>query len=95
MAVMEGKRNTESHSVSIEDRSRMVVTDVKDVESFNEETILLTIGGGGLIVKGQKLHIQKLDLEEGRVIINGLFHSAVYTEKRDPAEGGFLKKLLK
>ncbi|MDO4553193.1 MAG: sporulation protein YabP [Bacillota bacterium] len=83
------------HSLYLEDRNRMVVTDVKDVENFNEETILLTIGGGGLVIKGQKLHIQKLDLEEGKVIIDGRIQSAVYTEKRDASEGGFLKKLLK
>ena len=83
------------HNLIMEDRKQITVTDVKDVNSFNEENILLTIQGGGLILKGQDLHIQKLDLEEGKVVITGSINSAVYTEKREKAEGGFLKKMLK
>jgi len=83
------------HNIFIEDRKQITVTEVTDVDSFNEENILLTIHGGGLLLKGQDLHIQKLDLEEGKAIITGSINSAAYTEKRDKSEGGFLKKMLK
>ncbi|MDD2215011.1 MAG: sporulation protein YabP [Eubacteriales bacterium] len=83
------------HNLFIEDRKQITVTDVKDVDNFNEETILLTIHEGGLLLKGQEMHIQKLDLEEGKVIITGSVTSATYTEKREKSEGGFLKKMLK
>lgn len=83
------------HNLIMEDRKQITVTDVKDVDSFNEESILLTIQGGGLILKGQDLHIHKLDIEDGKVIITGSINSAVYTEKREKAEGGFFKKMLK
>lgn len=84
-----------NHIVTIDNRERITVTDVADVESFNEETILLVLKNGGLLIKGQELHIQKLDLEEGRVNITGSINSAVYTQKRDHQEKGFLKRLLK
>ena len=83
------------HSVYIESRSRIVITGVNDVENFNEETILLTIEKGGLVVKGQNLHIQKLDLEDGKVIITGFLHSAIYTEKKAKQEKSLLGRLLK
>ncbi|MGI6727123.1 MAG: sporulation protein YabP [Anaerovoracaceae bacterium] len=83
------------HSLNIEDRKQITVTEVVDVDSFNEEAILLSIQGGGLLLKGQEMHIQKLDLEEGKVIITGSVNSAVYTEQKDKAEGGFLKRMLK
>jgi sporulation protein YabP len=83
------------HSLIVEDRKQITVTDVKDVNSFNEESITLLINGGGLVLKGQDMHIQKLDLGEGKVIVNGSINSAVYTEKREKTEGGFLKKMLK
>jgi sporulation protein YabP len=83
------------HIVSIDNRERISVTDVTDIESFNEELILLILKNGGLIIKGQDLHIQKLDLEEGRVLITGAIGSATYTEKKDKQEKGFLKKILK
>jgi len=83
------------HSVYIESRNRMVVTDVADVDTFTEETILLTIDKGGLVIKGQNLHIQRLDLEEGKVVITGFVQSAVYTEKKDKQSKSLLGRLLK
>ena len=83
------------HIVNIDNRERISVTEVADIESFNDEAILLILKSGGLLIKGQGLHIQKLDLEEGRVLITGSIGSAVYTEKKDKQEKGFLKKIFK
>jgi sporulation protein YabP len=83
------------HSLMIEDRKQITITDVADVESFDEEAILLSLHSGGLLLKGQDLHIQKLDIEEGKAIITGTVNSAAYTAKREKSEGGLLKKLLK
>jgi len=85
----------DSHIVNIDNRERVSVTEVTDIESFNEEIVFLTLKNGGLIIRGEDLHIQKLDLEEGRVLISGAISSAVYTEKKDRQEKGFLKKILK
>lgn len=85
----------EAHVVNIDNRERISVTEVADIESFNEEIIFLTLKNGGLVIRGENLHIQKLDLEEGRVLILGAIGSAVYTEKRDKQEKGFLKRILK
>ena len=85
----------DTHVVNIDNRERISVTEVTDVESFDEATILLSLKNGGLIIRGENLHIQKLDLEEGRVLITGSIGSAVYTEKKDRQERGFLKKILK
>lgn len=85
----------EAHVVNIDNRERISVTEVADIESFNEEIIFLTLKNGGLVIRGEDLHIQKLDLEEGRVLILGAIGSAVYTEKRDKQEKGFLKRILK
>lgn len=85
----------DSHVVNIDNREKISITGVTDIESFNEETILLILKNGGLIVKGEGLHVQKLDLDEGIVLISGAIGSAVYTEKKDKQEKGFLKKILK
>jgi len=85
----------DTHVVNIDNRERISVTEVTDVESFDEATILLSLKNGGLIIRGENLHIQKLDLEEGRVLITGSIGSAIYTEKKNRQEKGFLKKILK
>ena len=85
----------DSHVVNIDNREKISITGVTDIESFNEEVILLILKNGGLIIKGEGLHVQKLDLDEGEVFISGAIGSAVYTEKKDKQEKGFLKKILK
>lgn len=85
----------DAHAVMIDNRERVSVTEVTDIESFNEEIIFLVLKNGGLVIRGEDLHIQKLDLEEGRVLITGEIASAVYTERKDRQERGFLKKILK
>ncbi|MEG1583485.1 MAG: sporulation protein YabP [Anaerovorax sp.] len=85
----------ENHEVNIENREKITITKVTDVDSFNEETILVVLSSGGMMIKGHSLHIQKLDLDEGKVIIAGTVDSVVYTEKKNKGEKGFLKALLK
>lgn len=60
-----------SHSIHIENRELMSITGVKDVGSFNDNEIILMTDGGGLSVEGSELHITKLDLDEGQVIVEG------------------------
>jgi sporulation protein YabP len=84
----------ENHVLNIDNREKLTVTEVADVDSFNEDTILITLKSGGLIIKGQKLHIQKLDLAEGKVIITGEFNSAVYTQKKNKSEKSILRRIL-
>lgn len=83
------------HNLTIEDRKQIIITEVADVDRFDEETILLSLKSGGLLLKGQGLHIQKLDLQEGKAVITGSLNSATYTEKREKTEGGILGKMLK
>ncbi|GAB1475936.1 hypothetical protein MASR2M70_07680 [Bacillota bacterium] len=83
------------HSLFIEDRNRITITEVSDVDSFDEETILISLESGGMMIKGRDLHIQKLDVEDGKAVITGTVNSAAYTAKRDKSEGSLLKKLLK
>ena len=85
----------ENHTLSIDNREKLTITSVADVESANEETVLVILTQGGLIVKGQNLHIQKLDLAEGKAIKTGSIQSAVYTEKKDKQEGSLLRKIFK
>jgi sporulation protein YabP len=83
------------HNLTIEDRKQITITEVADVDRFDEETILLSLKTGGLQLKGQGLHIQKLDLQEGKAVISGSLNSASYIERRDKSEGGILGKMLK
>ena len=69
-----------SHSIHIENRELASITGVKDVASFNESEVILMTEGGGRTVDGTELHITKLNLEEGQVIIEGQIIAMEYDD---------------
>lgn len=75
-----------NHCLHLDNREMLSVTGVKDVGSFNEHEVLLMTEGGGLSVDGNALHITKLNLEDGQVIIEGQIIAIEYDDM--PAEKG-------
>lgn len=62
------------------DRNTLDITGVIGVESFDSEEFLLQTECGYLGVRGTNLHIQTLDLEQGRVAIQGEFDEMSYLD---------------
>ena len=57
------------HSVILEGREKLTISGVTDVHSFDEEQVLLETVRGMLVVRGQGLHVERLQLEAGELII--------------------------
>ena len=53
------------HHLTLEDRERLTVSGVEEVESFDEATIVMVTAQGVLVVRGEGLHIEKLSLDGG------------------------------
>lgn len=88
MPYEEGQRIPErAHSLSLENRSRMSLTGVEDVSGFDENLIVLSTGQGDLTVRGQELHIEKIDLDSGQLEVRGHIQELSYDE---PLKGGTL-----
>lgn len=81
------------HRIVLEDREQLMVSGVEEVESFDESSIILSTIRGGLEVQGEGLHIEKLSLDGGDLLVEGLIHGLIYTEERRE-RGGFLSRLL-
>lgn len=67
------------HCISWSDRQKGSVTGVKDVCSFDEDTVILETEQGKMIIKGKHLHIDRLFLEQGEVDLEGHVDSIVYS----------------
>ena len=67
MAEFAGKK----HTLTLDNRERLVITGAEDVNGFNEDTVSVKTTAGTLIVKGSALHIDRLDLETGDVALEG------------------------
>ena len=77
--LLEGGR-IRSHSIHIDDRRLISVTGVKDVDSFNEQFVQLLTEAGELRIEGAELHITKLNLDEGQVMLEGEISALEYAE---------------
>lgn len=91
-AMLEGGR-IRSHSLHIDDRRLMSVTGVKDVDSFNEQAVQLITEAGELRIEGAELHITRLNLEEGQVLLEGEIYALEYAEHEE--RGSLLGRLFR
>ena len=82
------------HHVILEDRSSLTVSGVEEVDSFDENTIVMATVKGTLVVRGEGLHIEKLSLDGGDLKVEGDIEALIYEESRD-TRGGFFARLMR
>ena len=82
------------HHIMLEGRSSLTVSGVEEVESFDENTIVMITVKGTLVVRGESLHIEKLSLDGGDLKVEGMVDSLTY-EDEGRERGGFLARLLR
>lgn len=83
MAYDEKARQTsakKAHSLSMEGRSRLAVSGVEEVESFDEREIVMITSCGSLIIRGEDLSISRLSVDAGDVNVEGTVTSLAYEE---------------
>lgn len=81
------------HNIIMEDRKKLSVSGVSDIESFDEQTIIAITDLGELTIRGWNLHITRLNLEQGELMVDGDISSLTYTDTRPKAQGFFSKVL--
>lgn len=88
------ERNREMpHTVILEGREKLSVSGVVDVQSFDEEQVLLETVRGMLVVRGQGLHVERLQLEAGELIVQGEIGLLEYDDSVQP-RGSLLGRLF-
>ena len=91
---MEAKQLPAPHNIIIEDRKNVTISGVTDVESFDEETVILMTDLGELVIKGFGLHISKIDVVSGDLALEGEIYNIGYSDTQ-AAGGGFLSRLFR
>lgn len=91
---MENAVSGVSHKLTLVDRTRLEVTGVEEVESFDESEIIMSTSRGQLTVRGEGLHIETLSLDGGALKVDGTVESLTYEDKRE-ASGGLLSRLFR
>lgn len=70
------------HELRLENRARLSVNGVREVESFDEESVVLHTTKGVLVIRGQQLHLQTLSIDGGQVAVDGTVDAMSYEEAR-------------
>lgn len=68
-------------NLELQNRKKLSLTGVNEVMSFDEEKIVLNTMLGKLRIIGQNLKMNKLDVKNGDVIIEGYIISMAYSNK--------------
>ena len=83
----EDKRDGRRHSILMEERERVRVSGVEEVLSFDEETVVCGTELGILTLSGSGLHISRLDVEAGDLLVDGQIDAATYSEEGPHPDG--------
>lgn len=84
------------HSLVMENRKRLVISGVREVEGFTETEVRLYTDMGQITVKGRNLKVNQVSTETGELIMNGdMITSVVYSEKTKRAPNNFITKLFR
>lgn len=95
---MESNKNLKqqnNHVIHIDNRQRIDITGVSEVITFNEDSILLVTNMGTLNIKGKNMKVNKLNVDNGDMSIEGEFISLTYVNKDVKNKESIMKKLFK
>lgn len=90
----EKRMNAMPHNLVLEDRRMLTVSGVSDVDSFDEETVIVFTDLGELTVRGKNLHINRLSVEVGELTVEGNIAALIYSDET-PKNSGFFSKVFR
>lgn len=82
-----------NHKIIIDERKRLEISGIKEVKSFDDETIVLVSVMGKITVKGENLHIKSFDTESGDIFVDGKIHAVVYMSEAQ--KGTFMSRIFR
>lgn len=75
------ERGRLAHAIQLDNREQLLISGVLHVESFDDKEIVLETCMGLLVLRGEGLAIKQLNLDEGKLDIQGLLKSFIYAEE--------------
>lgn len=92
---MEEKKINTPHNMIMENREKLTLTGVIDIHSFDDELVLVETTMGILTIKGTDLKMNKLNLENNELVVEGRIIALVYSEAELSKKGGMFGKIFK
>lgn len=77
--------------LTLSERSKLTVTGVSEILSFDEATVVLRTNLGDLSIHGEQLKLKSLSVEGGQAAVEGSISALVYTQTK---KGGWRSRLF-
>jgi sporulation protein YabP len=82
------------HRFSLTNRNQGAVSGVEKLVSFDTDQVVLLTEGDTLVIKGQDMHVTRLDVEKGELEFAGTVDGFQYTQKKSVKAAGVLGRLF-
>ncbi len=88
---------SKKHVINMTDRQKLSITGVNDVFSFDEDIIELETSQGYMDIKGNGLHIVKMNIDDGELIVEGMVDEIHYHDNQGigKKKGSIISKLFR
>lgn len=85
---------TAPHNVILEGRHILTVSGVQDIDRYDEQSVVAYTELGELTIKGENLHINKIDVQTGDLSLEGEIWEMSYSEG-SAKKAGLLSRLFR
>jgi len=84
-----------NHNVVMENREKVIITGIIDIHSFDDELVLTETEMGILTIKGRDLKMNKLNLDNTELVVEGQIGMLQYNDVDSIKKGGMFNKIFK
>lgn len=94
--VEEKTQKIKNQNLILENREKLNITGVVEVQSFNDELITMKTELGELFIYGSGLKINKLNVDSSEIAVTGNIQCLEYSDKNNgKSKVGFISKIFK
>ena len=81
------------HSLALDNNVKLNISGILSMDGYGYKQIIATLSENKLIIDGSGLSVDRLDIDEGSLLISGLVTGIRYAKAAE--KGGLFKKLIK
>lgn len=89
------EQTSTKNEIKIVNREKMTLGGVIDIDSYDENTIILATELGTLILKGENFRINKLNVDTGELDVEGVLYSLTYSDKVRKNNESLISRIFK
>lgn len=83
------------HDIILNNRNKLSINGIKEIINFDENTVSLKTVSGDLVIEGENIHINILNIEKGEIEMNGTITALTYFDHVGNERHSLLSKIFR